>query len=83
MQRGATLLKDWIKRRGFNQAEAADALGFHEAFISMLVNAKRSPGLNNALHIQRVTGIPVEAWASSHVHETVGTTVVTPGKRRR
>jgi transcriptional regulator with XRE-family HTH domain len=67
MQLGARQLRDWIARRGVNQAEAAELLGFHEAFVSQLVNGKRFPGLVNALKIERVTGIPVSAWASSRL----------------
>jgi plasmid maintenance system antidote protein VapI len=67
MQSGAWQLRDWMTRRGLLQNEAAEALGFHEAFISQLVNGRRSPGLNNALKIERVTGIPVSAWASTRL----------------
>jgi transcriptional regulator with XRE-family HTH domain len=65
MQSGASLLKDWMGRRRLNQAEAAQELGFHESFMSMLVNGHRAPSLDNALLIEEATGIPVKAWSSS------------------
>ena len=53
-----------MRRRGFTQADAARYLEFDEPYVSGLVNGARTPGLWNALHVERLTGIPVEAWAS-------------------
>lgn len=64
-KRGGDQLRDWMQRRGFNQAEAAEHFGWDCAFVSMLVNGKRTPGLTNAIIIERTTGIPVEAWSFS------------------
>ena len=64
MKSGAEQLKDWMHRRRFLQREAADHLGFDETFVSQLVNGRRTPGLDNAVIIERETGIPVEAWLS-------------------
>jgi len=54
-----------MKRCGYKQREAAVLLGLHESFMSMLVNRRRVPTLNNAIKIERLSGIPVEAWSSS------------------
>jgi plasmid maintenance system antidote protein VapI len=67
---GAQQLRDWIERRGYNQVEASRVLGIHEAFVSMLINGKRTPGLDKAVRIERLTGIPVAAWTSSAVNES-------------
>jgi plasmid maintenance system antidote protein VapI len=65
MQSGSDQLRDWIRRRGFaTQVEAAEYLGIETSTFSLLVNGKRSPGLNNALDLEKKTGIPVEAWAT-------------------
>lgn len=64
MKSGAEQLKDWMHRRRFLQREAAEHLGFDETFVSQLVNGRRVPGLDNAIIIERHTGIPVEAWLS-------------------
>jgi len=64
MKLGPEQLKDWMHRRRFLQREAADFLGFDETFVSQLVNGRRVPGLDNAIRIERKTGIPVEAWLS-------------------
>lgn len=64
MQSGPEQLKAWIERGRFTQRTAATFLGFDETYVSQLTNKKRTPGLDNALLIERKTGIPVEAWAS-------------------
>jgi plasmid maintenance system antidote protein VapI len=82
MQSGASLLRDWIRRRRINQVEAAVELGFHESFMSMLVNGRRVPSLDNALMIEEATGIPVKAWSSSR-RDNSESTAVTSGRNRR
>lgn len=68
-QPGATQLRDWMKRRGFDtQDEVAGFLGIDARFISQFMNERRRPGLKLALVIERKTGIPVEAWALSELH---------------
>lgn len=64
MQSGREQLKAWIERGHFTQRQAATFLGFDETYVSQLVGGKRTPGLDNALLLERKTGIPVEAWAS-------------------
>lgn len=81
MKTGAHLLKDWIGRRGYKQTEAAHVLSLQPTFLSMLVNEHRMPSLNNAIKIERVTGIPVEAWESSNDDELPATG--TDGHRKR
>lgn len=65
---GPQLLKDWIKRRGFSQAEAAQYLGLVQEEISTFVNGRRRPVLEKAVHIERLTGIPAHAWVSSSLN---------------
>lgn len=81
MKSGAEQLKDWMDRRGFNQTETAVHFGWDITFISQLVNARRNPGLTNAVKIERETGIPVEAWVSSEVDESVA--APSGGSRKR
>lgn len=82
MPTGAALLKGWIARRGLNQVEASVELGFHESFISMLVRGNRMPSLDNALHIEELTGIPVRAW-SSRRHDESGLASTTNGRNSK
>jgi transcriptional regulator with XRE-family HTH domain len=70
MKSGPAQLKDWMHRRKFLQKETAEFLGFDETFVSQLVNGRRQPGLVNAIVIERLTGIPVEAWLSTSVDES-------------
>lgn len=62
---GSQLLRDWLNRRGYQQKEGAEFLGLHETVVSMFVNGKRRPPLETAVHIERLTGIPVASWVSS------------------
>lgn len=71
MESGAKQLKEWMHRRRFMQTEAAKYLGFDPTFVSQLVNGARTPGLDNAIKIERETGIPVEAWLPIDRDETV------------
>lgn len=65
MQSGPEQLKEWMHRRQFLQREAAEHLGFDETYVSQILGRRRRPGLDNAIIIERRTGIPVEAWLSS------------------
>lgn len=64
MKSGPEQLRAWIERTRFNQRTAAAHLGFDETYVSQILGGKRTPGLDNALVLERKTGIPVEAWAS-------------------
>lgn len=83
MQSGAEQLKDWMERRGFNQRETATHFGWDETFISQLITERRKPGLMNAIRIERETGIPVEAWASSELDESAEAVPASRGKRKQ
>lgn len=83
MKSGAEQLRDWMERRGFNQTETAIFFGWDMTFISQLVNRKRSPGLTNAIRIERETGIPVEAWLSSEQDESEPQSAAALAKRRQ
>lgn len=58
-----------MRRRGFNAAGAARFLGFDQPYMSVLLSGKRTPGLDNAIKLERLTGIPVEAWASTELDD--------------
>jgi plasmid maintenance system antidote protein VapI len=62
MQSGREHLRDWIQRRGVNQAEAAAILGVHDVFVSQILSGVRGVGLANAVKFERLTGIPAESW---------------------
>jgi plasmid maintenance system antidote protein VapI len=65
MESGRLQLKAWIKRRHSTQRETANYLGWHETYVSQLITGARVPELDNAIKIERFTGIPVEAWMST------------------
>lgn len=56
-----------MHRRKFMQREAAEYLGWDETYVSKLLSGARVPGLDNAIHLERMTGIPVERWASTEL----------------
>ncbi len=71
---------EWIRRRHFTQREAAAHFNWDETFVSMLVTGRRTPGLANAVIIERETGIAVEAWLSSGPDKSLA--VATVGGRK-
>lgn len=79
---GPEQFKDWMKRRGFNQSETAEFFGWGENVISQFANGRRSPGLARAIKIEELTGIPVEAWASSDDDESGSAVTATSPKRQ-
>lgn len=82
MQSGPEQLKDWMHRRRFLQREAAEYLGWHETYISQLLTGARTPGLDNAVHIERQTGIPIEAWTSTDLDTAAVGAAPKPSKSR-
>ena len=82
MQIGAEQLTDWMRRRGFNFTEAAAYLGWDLTFVSKLANGHRLPGLTNAIHLERLCGIPVEAWLPTAADTEAEPVGAGRGKRR-
>lgn len=64
---GAERLAQWIKRSRLNQMEAAELIGIDQTQLSQILNGKRRPGLDNAVKIERATGLAVEAWVPTVV----------------
>ena len=64
MQSGPEQLKDWMRRRGFTQADAARYLELPSPTVCLILKGKDQLGLRRAICVERLTGIPVEAWAS-------------------
>jgi transcriptional regulator with XRE-family HTH domain len=61
---GRERLAQWIERSRLNQLEAAKVIGIDPTQLSMVLNGKRRPGLDNAVKIEAATGIVVEAWVA-------------------
>ena len=80
MKLGREQLKDWIHRRVFTQREAAAHLRCHETFLSQILSGVRQPGLDTAIQIERLTGIPVEAWLTEGAKSVVAASA---GNRKR
>lgn len=72
MKHGALMLKVWMERQKLSQRETAEHFGWNETFLSKIMRRHRTPGLANAIKIERETGIPVEAWMVSELDETAG-----------
>ncbi len=61
---GPKLLDDWCERMKFPTNKAAcDYLGLAESTVCKLRKGTREAGLDVALKLERLTGIPVEAWS--------------------
>jgi transcriptional regulator with XRE-family HTH domain len=67
MMSGRERLALWLDRSKLNQREAAVLLGMHFTHLNQILSGRRTPGLANAVTIERATGIPAEAWLASEV----------------
>lgn len=67
MLHGRERLVAWIARSKVNQREAARILGLDHTYLNQILSGKRVPGLANAVKIETVTGIAVEAWVPTEV----------------
>lgn len=79
MQSGRERLREWIERSKLTQRTAAELLGMHYTFVNQILSGRRSPALGTAVWIERITGIPVEAWMPTEVDGERQT--VTAGRR--
>jgi DNA-binding transcriptional regulator YdaS (Cro superfamily) len=62
MTSGCVRLNDWIERSKLNQRAAAKILGVHPVVLCQWLSGQRTPGLDNAHLIEKVTGISTESW---------------------
>jgi len=60
----------WITRSTLNQLEASRVIGIDPTQLNHILKGKRSPGLLNAVKIERATGITVDGWVSSELGES-------------
>jgi transcriptional regulator with XRE-family HTH domain len=67
IETGRDRLAAWIQRSKLKQVEAADIIGMDQTQVSLILNGKRRPSLDNAVKIERATGIPVHVWAASPI----------------
>lgn len=82
MVEGRERLRDWIERSKLTQRQAAELLDMHYTFLSQILNSDRSPALGTAVRIERVTGIPVEAWMPTEVDPEPQPVPARSGKRK-
>ena len=64
MTRGRRRLLQWLERSKLNQKEGARAIRLEKAQMNKIVHGIRRPGLDAAVKIERVTGIPPRDWAA-------------------
>jgi transcriptional regulator with XRE-family HTH domain len=61
---GRERLAKYIIRSQQKQYEVADDLRITESYLSQVLSGRRRPGLDIAVRIETLTGIPVSAWAA-------------------
>jgi transcriptional regulator with XRE-family HTH domain len=83
MHSGPEQLKDWMRRRGFNQADAARYFGFDQPTMTRIVNGTYRPGLLTAIKIEELAGIPAKAWVDASALESEPEPVTASGAKRR
>lgn len=60
---GAELLGDYLRTHALTREQFAEKVGSTGAAVSRWVTRDRVPSIAWAMKIERVTGIPLEAWA--------------------
>jgi transcriptional regulator with XRE-family HTH domain len=69
MQNGRERLAAYRHRSRMRQNELADLLGLTDSYLSQILSGRRRPGLDIAVRIETLTGVPVESWADTSVSE--------------
>ncbi len=77
---GRAQLRSWLTRSKLNQVQGANALGITETYMSLLLSGHRRPGRDNAIKLERLTGIPVAAWSATELDQI---TAVKPRRTRK
>lgn len=67
MMSGRDRLAQWLERSKLTQRELAVLLEMHYTHVNQILSGRRTPGLDNAVKIERATGIPAEAWLATDV----------------
>jgi transcriptional regulator with XRE-family HTH domain len=62
---GRQRLAKYVERSKQKQYEVAQDLRITESYLSQVLSGRRRPGLDIAVRIETLTGIPVSAWAAS------------------
>lgn len=65
MKIGRERLAAYLRRSRLKQNELADMVGVSAPYLSQIVRGRRKPGLDMALRIEQVTGVPVDSWAAT------------------
>lgn len=83
-QTGRARLRDWIERGKFtSDRQAAETLGVHPVVLSQWLSGTRRPDLDNAVKIERATGIAVESWLLNEVIDTEAPVPAESGNTRK
>jgi transcriptional regulator with XRE-family HTH domain len=83
METAGEQLRAWRARRGENMREVAARLRCDPSMLSHLECGSRRPRLVLAVKIQRLTGIPCEAWVSSAQDTTPSVDRLAAGNRNK
>lgn len=67
MTAGRARLRAWIERSKVKDYEAAALLTVHPVMLSQWLSGTRTPGLDSAVKIEQITGIPVGSWLQTAV----------------
>lgn len=55
-------LEEWIEDNGLSQQDAAERLGYSRKHVNEIVNGRAPITADTAARLQRVVGIPADAW---------------------
>lgn len=71
---GHLQLQRWMQRAKLNQVHAAELIGIGYWHFNKIYLGVRLPGRDVAVQIEQKTGIPVEAWVSSEMDNSLRST---------
>jgi transcriptional regulator with XRE-family HTH domain len=67
MMSGRERLRGWIDRSKYTQRQAAEILGIGEVYLSQILAGIRTPGLDTAVRVEALSGVPVQSWARNEL----------------
>lgn len=70
---GPKLLVEALQAKGLSQGDLERIIGCGDSLVSKWVNGRRTPGLEYALKLESVLGVPAASWVDVTLNAPTGT----------
>lgn len=70
MKHGRERLAEWRDRSRISQKDMAAMFGITDSYLSQVLSGRRRPGLDIAVRIEALTGVPVQSWSDTSLSES-------------